>query len=528
VVAPTQYYGKGADGSYSASNDETEQVPQPSTFDQAAHVIGNLPGTIGRAAATLTGSDPNAPPAVALADPLDRPGTPPGAGQTAAAAPGAGGMGGSASVSTSKTTRTPGKGVVPPSAPDAYTQAVNDNAQLMQHQLGLRTELESKQLAGEARIQSEARVKAAELAAGDQARRTAELQEARKYEQGLAGLQNEVLQASKESVDPNRYWNSRDTGQKVAGIIAGALFGFTGQGMQWLQRVDGLIAQDMQAQAADLARKRGYLQDAAGLQNNLIAMAEKRGLKGDAAYTAAKLAMTENIAAQLEANAAQYQDPLLRIKATEAASAIRTNAQKDLMMYDQEKQDAIAKRSLMKAQENHLYSQMQNERRALELKAREGGPRGKPLPEAGVAKLNDYAQSALNIINMSELAKNSGPADRAQTAIRNKFPVWFSEEKAKVSAFESSRNDWMTGKARGALQPAETDRLEPLLGSPTDIGSDPSPKLRLAGQIALEQLWTAIAQHRANGWDTSEYERQYNELKDRLAASQIQFSPKGN
>ena len=34
----------------------------------------------------------------------------------------------------------------------------------------------------------------------------------------------------------------------AAAIIAGALFGFTGQGMQWLQRIDGLVENDQKIQ----------------------------------------------------------------------------------------------------------------------------------------------------------------------------------------------------------------------------------------------------------------------------------------
>lgn len=75
----------------------------------------------------------------------------------------------------------------------------------------------------------------------------------------IRGLQSqaqaEAEAAARVPTDPNRYWNNKTEGQRAAAIIAGAMFGFTGQGMQWLQRIDGLIEGDMRAQQTDRAAK---------------------------------------------------------------------------------------------------------------------------------------------------------------------------------------------------------------------------------------------------------------------------------
>lgn len=66
---------------------------------------------------------------------------------------------------------------------------------------------------------------------------------------------DEQERVSAQGIDPGRYWNSKSAGQKAAAVVAGALFGFTGQGMQWLQRLDGLVAEDNRLQESDLNRK---------------------------------------------------------------------------------------------------------------------------------------------------------------------------------------------------------------------------------------------------------------------------------
>lgn len=79
--------------------------------------------------------------------------------------------------------------------------------------------------------------------------------EATRYQTAKTAAMEAAQKAAQTPTDPNRYWNNKDDGQKAAAIIAGALFGFTGQGMQWLQRIDGLIENDQRLQVADRAAK---------------------------------------------------------------------------------------------------------------------------------------------------------------------------------------------------------------------------------------------------------------------------------
>lgn len=65
----------------------------------------------------------------------------------------------------------------------------------------------------------------------------------------------EVERVSAQGVDPGRFWANKNAGQKAAAVIAGALFGFTGKGMEWIKHLDSLVLEDVRMQESDLARK---------------------------------------------------------------------------------------------------------------------------------------------------------------------------------------------------------------------------------------------------------------------------------
>lgn len=119
-------------------------------------------------------------------------------------------------------------------------------------------------------------------------------------------LQAQVLDASRTEINPGRYWQNKDAGQKVAAVIAGALFGFTGQGMQYLQHLDAAVEQDINAQKADIANRREGLQNAVRGQETYLQMAHQHGLDGIAAVQAAKAAMYKEMEQKVALAADEY------------------------------------------------------------------------------------------------------------------------------------------------------------------------------------------------------------------------------
>lgn len=120
--------------------------------------------------------------------------------------------------------------------------------------------------------------------------------------------------AAEDPIDPNRFWNNKDAGQKAAAVIAGALFGFTGQGMQWLQRLDSLVAQDMQAQSADKTRRIAGLERASEQAGNAAAMAIKMGADEAEAQNLERMAKLENVKSRIDMLARGTQNAELAAK----------------------------------------------------------------------------------------------------------------------------------------------------------------------------------------------------------------------
>lgn len=339
---------------------------QPSAMDNIASFVGGIPEEVG----AMFGVGAPAQRGQTLADPIDDKYAQ--QGKTPVAPVPTGGVSGAVSG------RVPGKAGPATPAESDYERQLKQAAREEQVLITAQSGIDQEKAAKTMELMSQHQAQREKLVADEQKRQAVYEDTLAKHETSFRDLQQQVLAASKESVDPNRYWNNKNEGQKAAAVIAGALFGFTGQGMQWLQRIDSLVEQDMQAQAADLNRKRGYLQDASALQNNLVAMAEAKGLRGKQAYDAAMAVAKENLANQIQMNAMNYAQPELRVKAEQMALAVRQGAAKDVMSYQRQAQNDAMDRRVKMAQINHLEAQSYAARIAAN--AKESGKGGETPP----------------------------------------------------------------------------------------------------------------------------------------------------
>lgn len=81
--------------------------------------------------------------------------------------------------------------------------------------------------------------------------------------------------AAATEIDPARYWNNKSLGSKALGLVAGALFGFAGKGMEYLKQLDELVAQDMRAQEGDRESKvKGLMAQADGKTRDIQTLRE--------------------------------------------------------------------------------------------------------------------------------------------------------------------------------------------------------------------------------------------------------------
>lgn len=262
------------------------------------------------------------------------------------------------STSLSASVKTPGKGAGFKS-PDfenerkmmqeAYTTQNMANALLADQQSDLLTK--------KAELLRKRQDEEAALAARQAAMESARSERMKRGEAGLAQLQSRLMELENQSPDPNRFWNNKDAGQKAAAVIAGALFGFTGQGMQWLQRLDGLVEADIQQQAQELQRKGGLLGKQIDVQNNLVAMARQQGLDEAESISAARIAMMNKYATMFEQAAATTGSEAVKTQALANSAVLREKMARDMMDMKLKTTEAAQKAALTAAQVNHLNAQ---------------------------------------------------------------------------------------------------------------------------------------------------------------------------
>lgn len=77
----------------------------------------------------------------------------------------------------------------------------------------------------------------------------------REFERRNQADEEEVRKAYAQRVDPGRYWANKDGAQKAMSVIAAGLFGYLGKGMEYLKRLDSLVAEDVQLQERERANK---------------------------------------------------------------------------------------------------------------------------------------------------------------------------------------------------------------------------------------------------------------------------------
>lgn len=234
------------------------------------------------------------------------------------------------------------------------------------------------------------------------AQRVLEEQAARKYAQITAEresvLTEELNQASMRvnnaaaelekidpSIDPRRYWASKDTGQKISGFIAAACFGFAGKGMDFLSMVQQEIDRDIDVQKATFAQKKalaeGKIQGAQTSYNMVMA---KVGHDRASRLTVHNAALSA-IGKQIETIKATHASPQIRANAAVIAAQIEgrraANSQEIAKV-----NSTIAAGNADRWQRAEMNNaQMEMRRRDLELKAR----------KSAMEKLPTYAFKAI-------------------------------------------------------------------------------------------------------------------------------------
>jgi hypothetical protein len=113
-------------------------------------------------------------------------------------------------------------------------------------------------------------------------------------------------------LDPSRYWKRQGAAGAVGNLIAAFCFGYTGQGMQFLQRLDGLVAQDLELQKADRSSMIEGLKDTRSALKEEIMGYREQGASVAEAYKLAREARLGSVQAMVDKQARAMKNPEAR------------------------------------------------------------------------------------------------------------------------------------------------------------------------------------------------------------------------
>ena len=146
--------------------------------------------------------------------------------------------------------------------------------------------------------------------------------------QRLKDLQKEHLDST---VDKDRWWKERSTGQKISSFIAVALSGFAAgrrgeSGNRALDYIERQIDKDINLQLQDIAKKEKGIE----LQRGLIAQYWQQTGNEMKTYSMAKATALESVARQVELVGAKSRSENIRLEAERSAAELRAKSSAEL------------------------------------------------------------------------------------------------------------------------------------------------------------------------------------------------------
>lgn len=219
--------------------------------------------------------------------------------------------------------------------------------------------------------------------------------EAKRYMDASTAMDERAREAASNPVDPNRYWNNKDAGQKAMAVISGALFGWTGQGMQWLQRLDSLVSEDMRVQESDRASKVAGLERSATRLGAAGQQALALGATEAEAHLLERTTRLEGLKSYLDMTAMQLQNSQQGVQAAQMSAQLGQN-----IAGLKEQGASIAQQRADKRTDISMKQAMMRQEAQIAGAKMAGGGGGKPLTDEATMKVAD-------MINALQTAKGA-------------------------------------------------------------------------------------------------------------------------
>lgn len=334
-----------------------------------------------------------------------------------------------------------------------------------------------------------------------QAKLTA-VEESKRYMTAQQATLAAAREAASSPIDPNRYWNNKNEGQKAMAVVAGALFGFTGQGMNWLQRLDGLVEADNRLQAQDRASKvQGLQAEAQGL-GQLGEIAMRNGATIAEARLMEKQGKYEQLQVFLQNTAEKASNAELKVKAAQMSQDLskeQVGIAMQLAQLSELRASHITQANLKKAELQMEAQKMNASIRIAEAKA--AGDNGlQPMKPAQQERLAEVRSVAGHLRNMwkdyNRLATSVIPGKPGATSV---LPENISDS-ARWNGSKADQYTQLIGKPLegGVVREQDTARYrKSYIPNATDVEG-----------LAKEKVRTLIE------YAAGKYESEYRTMRD--------------
>lgn len=303
-------------------------------------------------------------------------------------------------------------------------------------------------------------------------------EEADKYAARADEIRQQARQAASDPIDPNRFWNNKNIGQKAAAVIAGALFGFTGQGMQWLQRLDSLVAEDMRAQESDRASKVSGLRDEYAGLGEAAKLALAKGASEAEAMNIDKMARLEGIKTRLEIMVQESQNAEVKTRGVQMLGQVNDKmvrlkeVEANLANHDADRKTQVSIANMKEAADFN----------AMMAKASMQGAGGVEMDPETVRKIGKTREMVSDLSEMERLSADAGFWNRVG---RMKDELLTSEERAKKARFEALSVRVKKNMVDSALQQHEIELMAPVIGERTKLFYSGTPRFQELRQMAI-------------------------------------------
>lgn len=302
-------------------------------------------------------------------------------------------------------------------------------------------------------------------------------------------------------VDPDHFWASRNTGQKIAAAV-GVLLGGLGKGPnEAIGIIDRAIAKDLQVQQQNIGHRRAGLDTKARGQLQIMDHLRQQGMDDYAQIKLSSAIAYDNVSRQLKALEAQAGSQQAAADLALLDAAVIDKREKNI----REAKEGIARRANIESQTEENYAQA--------AAARAKASQEKKAPPQALKAMTEvqYLEDGLRTIMEQEKAfkaTTTGILPQQANAITEKVDF---TGKSATAKYEARRME-SAYKVHRSLEPgartATDNDLKVTAERILPTAADPTGEYKFAGlkRDAIRKLLTYMKEAKNLGYDTSEAE----------------------